>query len=494
MKHDEREHGRTSIAVDAVRVSELARDVVTPQSRTGLGPTAAFFAAVAGMGCGGSDPSTDAGSFGAATADASSGSTTGEPETAGTDTSAQTMTGTSTQTMTGADETSTGDAESGEGSETSGSVAFCGDGVVQDPEQCDDANAVAADGCESDCSFSPQALVWEHYLDAGLTESARDLALSAADELYMVGVSYDGGPAIESLLWNLQPEDGALLWTESFTADTGPADAAQSVDARAGEVAISGAVEVDGTRYESVRQYSSTGDLQWSGLTPEPDLLITYLAMHPPGDVFTASRALGASPSSRIRRTTEPGTVLWSAANAAVFNDIAVNVDGDVFVVGMLGGEGWIGRFNADGELQWDQTWAGAGDETRLYALAIGPDGDPRTTGPVLRDGDTDVSVQRWASGNGSLLMAQQHDIAGSGLPYAIDVGPSGKTVVCGTHNPEAEESVNAWSAEIDGRGAISWERDLGASACRRVEVDSAGFMYLAGTGSGDAWVAKMAP
>jgi cysteine-rich repeat protein len=30
----------------------------------------------------------------------------------------------------------------------------CGDGVVQAPEQCDDANQIGGDGCEADCSFT----------------------------------------------------------------------------------------------------------------------------------------------------------------------------------------------------------------------------------------------------------------------------------------------------------------------------------------------------
>lgn len=33
--------------------------------------------------------------------------------------------------------------------------ARCGDGVVQAPEQCDDGNAVAGDGCEADCTRTP---------------------------------------------------------------------------------------------------------------------------------------------------------------------------------------------------------------------------------------------------------------------------------------------------------------------------------------------------
>ena len=42
------------------------------------------------------------------------------------------------------------------GTSDAGSMAsgICGDGVVGEGEQCDDANAVSGDGCESDCSFS----------------------------------------------------------------------------------------------------------------------------------------------------------------------------------------------------------------------------------------------------------------------------------------------------------------------------------------------------
>ena len=36
-----------------------------------------------------------------------------------------------------------------------GGVQVCGDGVPQAPEECDDMNQTAADGCENDCTLTP---------------------------------------------------------------------------------------------------------------------------------------------------------------------------------------------------------------------------------------------------------------------------------------------------------------------------------------------------
>lgn len=440
-------------------------------------------------GCGGSDSPSNTG--GASATGSSTTSGTGDVGST-TDAPDSMETGASSTTTDDPADTSTSGDETGEESET-GDATQCGDGIVQDPEQCDDANAVDGDGCESDCGFSPQALVWERFFDLGFMESAGDLALSPEGEVYVVGRSFDGESVRESIVWNLRSADGEVLWTESFTGDA--ALTASSVDAGDGLVAVGGSVESDGTRQESIRIYAPGGELQWSSVTPQPDLMTTYLALHPSADAVTASREFGTA-SSQVRRTGAQDGVVWSTGTSATATDIAVDEAGAVYVSGMAGGEGWVGKFDAAGELQWDRTWAGAGIETRVYSVAVGPDGDVRTTGPVIGDDDVDVAVQRWSSADGSMLMAEQVDIEGSVLAYRVDVGASGKTVVCGAHNPNGPgtEPLHAWLAEFDERGAMLWDRDLDAATCLRVKVDSDDFVVLAGSESSDVWVARVAP
>ena len=423
--------------------------------------------------------------------EASGASTTGN----GTDDSAETGTGTgSGGADTGGHDETAGSSDAGSDGETG--LAECGDGVVQDPEQCDDANAIDGDGCESDCIFSPQALVWERQFDLGHSDTALDLALGPTGGLHVVGVSSESQYYFETVLWSLRTTDGDLLWSESFTGDA--VRAAHAVDARDNLIAIAGVVGTDGSFHESIRAYDPSGDLQWSrSSTPLPEPSGTHLGLGPTGSAVTANRAV-AAPSSQVRLTTEQDGLVWSTSTSAVAMDVVVDETGNVFVSGVAVDEGFLAKLDPTGQTLWTQTWSGSGPVTRLTDLAIAPDGTIQSVGQVLQNGnvDVDVAVHRWSSDDGTLLSAVQHDVEGSVLAYGVDVGTSGKVIVCGSHNPNGPGTIplNAWVAEVDEDGALLWEHDVTPGVCLGVVVDGEDFSYLAGSVSSDAWIARLAP
>src|SRR5262245_7025026 len=71
-------------------------------------------------------------------------------------------------------------------SESTGSAPGCGNGVVEDDEQCDDANDAFGDGCNPDCRLSA-ADVWSFDYDDGYSRWSDAIAV---DEMGMV---YVGG-------------------------------------------------------------------------------------------------------------------------------------------------------------------------------------------------------------------------------------------------------------------------------------------------------------
>lgn len=88
----------------------------------------------------------------AATEASSSGTTTSEAPTTGSTTSGSTTSTASSETNV----TSTGST----GSTTAAEVPYCGDGMVTEPEECDDGNAIDEDGCTTGCTFTPYLVVF----------------------------------------------------------------------------------------------------------------------------------------------------------------------------------------------------------------------------------------------------------------------------------------------------------------------------------------------
>lgn len=89
-----------------------------------------------------------------------------------------------------ADSTTTDDGSESDGSESSGDetgpVSSCGDGILDEGEQCDDGNSMDADGCNADCVESGSEL-WMH-----ATMNAWDRIAVAPDDGIVVARSANG--------------------------------------------------------------------------------------------------------------------------------------------------------------------------------------------------------------------------------------------------------------------------------------------------------------
>ncbi|MEZ4380765.1 MAG: pectin acetylesterase-family hydrolase [Nannocystaceae bacterium] len=105
----------------------------------------------------------------AATASASAGSTSSTA--AATETAGDDETTTTTTTTTTGDASTSAASGTMSGGETTGTTGpaepYCGDGVVDRDEACDDGNADDFDGCRSDCTavapLDPPAMEWKYY-------------------------------------------------------------------------------------------------------------------------------------------------------------------------------------------------------------------------------------------------------------------------------------------------------------------------------------------
>ncbi len=278
---------------------------------------------VLAFGCGDDvTPAADGGS--------SSGSST-QTSTSATD-------GPSTSSTTGptsTTQTSQADASSGTGFEPP--EPACGNGFVEEGEECDDANDDEEDGCTSSCALRC-GIEWT-------TEVLPPTDTSVIDA-QDVATSADGGAVVGGLLREIttdQRGNQTILDDEGVVLRVGPD----------GETLWNTAIEVDGF-----------------------DATVTGVAVDDAGNVYAAATvdAIDTDADIRLYKLDPRGAVLWfsefdSAVDTAedLSFGVAVGGDGNPVIVGQVrAGEGdndvWVSSRDArTGDELWSSTWSGEG-------------------------------------------------------------------------------------------------------------------------------------
>jgi len=224
--------------------------------------------------------------------------------------------------------------------------------------------------------------------------------------------------------------------------------------------------------------------------------------------------------------------------------------DGSIYLTGLtygnLGGinqgeaDGWVAKYNSNGTQQWvKQLGTSSWDEAK--GVAIDPQGNVYITGQTkgslagTNQGDTDAWVAKYDY-QGNLIWKQQLGTQAEDSSQGIAVGNNGNIYLTGyTHSKLGDPfagnpyewgesdvtwaaihgdksglggtyygSADAWVAQYDSNGNLSWKRQLGTSqydSASGVATDSEGNAYITGstrgklgttqTGSKDIWVAK---
>lgn len=318
---------------------------------------------------------------------------TGSPPTT-TSSSDDGTTGTTTTTTTGGSSSTTGSTDTG-GESSSGDPPVCGDGVVAGDEACDDANDVADDGCEFDCTWTPCAVIWQIHEGVGMTTAAYGLAVDAEGHPLVVGDELFDQPQSESRVWKYDSE-GAQLWQASPLGQVTATlySAATTAD---GDVIVVGD-RTDGPFVRNAQaRYSGDGALLWAeeafaekwvtrGVAVAADGAILVAGYHPIGLNIHAPLRAALGPDGGIEWTV---TALPEGATTGTALAVAVDPDGDlVFAGGVTEGAArlWIERRTFDGGLLWSRSYDSPAG-SHAIAVAIGPDGTLAIAGAVGGEG-----------------------------------------------------------------------------------------------------------
>lgn len=430
-------------------------------------------------------------------------------------TSASTTASTSAADSTGTD-AGTDDASAGSSDTTDGVPASCGDGMVDEGEQCDDGNDVQGDGCNVDCVESG-AQRWELLYDApaGLSDCGYDVAVNAAGAIAVAGdATSPDGDTFDILAIGVN-SDGSLAWDMIYdSASTNESPGGATDRAYAVAIEDDGEVIVAGHEYLSpetvwVRKLDAAGETQWTrtggdthagrayGLSLGTDDSVFVVGTHGLYAFVTKYNTNGVEYWTQERKGTDGCNGCDYLADARGLDDGGVivggsfdNDDGDAALVRMsnIGDDAW--SFEVDGGGTDDGVIAvAASGESTLAVMGWGGG-----QAPELRSYAPDGSVE-WMLAD---PMPETPEIAD-----VVALSDGGFALLANTYDPDVMAYVGVL-ARFDDAGGLLWQRTLAApqtgyAGASAIAVDGDDNLYVAGCRTDgevqtDVWLVSFTP
>jgi cysteine-rich repeat protein len=229
-------------------------------------------------------------------------------------------------------------------------------------------------------------ILWEETVSSGLGDDfGKKVSRTPEGDLVLAGVrSVEGGLA-ELWVQRYAP-DGAVQWTHTRPMNSGPLyELGPVLDAAADQVVIGFHTPPPAPSGELLFALQpETGAELWSQAVPMSEDVVRGLARASDGDILAASFA------TLVRRLSSAGESEWSRTQCMAegrSNDVAVDAQGDVIVVGTSFGDAQICKFTAAGELRWERLVAGGSGG---FGLAVALTADDRiVVAGEMGNGDT---------------------------------------------------------------------------------------------------------
>ncbi|MEZ4384232.1 MAG: hypothetical protein R3A79_23060 [Nannocystaceae bacterium] len=453
-------------------------------------------------------------------------------ESDGSTSAASTSTTEDSATTASASATTAESATTEDSAGSTGGAGFCGDGVVDDGEDCDDgpnnaddaactascAAATCGDGlvhagveacddgdddgdnyCDNACELTGTQLLWQDIIaEGGTSKAGRGIAIDGLGDGVVVGFR---GPANEEHLWlRKYSPSGAVIWEQEHDAKSqgegvaiGVADGIWAV----GRTSAQGDILVlrfntDGSFVAGdVVDVEGGFDRAWAVATDDD------------GRAYVAGMGVvGMNTWERLvlRAYDAGGDELFTKVEPVPFvtHGIGVDVaaDGDLLVAGTWEKDGdqdlWVGRFTAAGAPVWGYNEGDGATWETAWDVVVAGDGSIYATGGV-GGGKTDTWVRKHDPA-GAELWTVVHTSEGLNADrgHGIAVDSAGEVVVVGVENG------NAWIRKLTAAGAEVWtevvDDDMWAAA-NGVAIDDDDRIWVTGQRLGNRiWVARLMP
>ncbi|MBU0517609.1 SBBP repeat-containing protein [bacterium] len=335
------------------------------------------------------------------------------------------------------------------------------------------------------------------------------LALGEDGSVYVGGYSSHSTQGYDYLLIKYD-NDGNELWVNRHNGPVSIDDWIHDLELdNDGNIIVTGSCGVALYWWDFVTiKYSPDGTELWTASYNGPgDLSDLYpsLAIDEEGNIFISGESYGDSTAGKDIATIKydaDGNELWvqrydAGGMGDWSNDIAVDVDGNVFVTGTsapVAGSYDITtiKYDTGGSEQWVAQYDGSMNDTDIgRALTVDGDGNTYVTGSILATGEYfDYVTIKYDNDGNEVWTRNYGDPFHSGdIPAAITVNDAGDVYVTGTNfNGHAQnyltikyssDGFQQWTAQYDNNGSY------GNDEVKDITLDSEGNIYITGWSDG---------
>ncbi len=399
-------------------------------------------------------------------------------------------------------------------------MAMCGNGMVEEGEQCDDGNSDYEDACNNECIASCGPM-WTSTVEGSvprdLDPHAGDAVIDARGRLLVTGTIDESGDGGDLWIARRGPE-GRDLWSQTVEGGDGP-DGGQAIAADTrGNVLVVGHWWSNESRDVWARMLGVDGAAQWTMVHDDLASLDdagTGAAFDPQGNaivVGTVTTAPGET-DAWVRKLDPTGQELWTttwpspAAGPPTPDQggaVVTNADGDVFVLARAAAgrdtfDAVMLQYDADGNGPLSLTIpladAPRRHDHRPLDLAIGPDGSLTMLIEALdARGVPSFSVHRiaddltpmWSFEGSALEVREPLRATGLGVDEQGGVGLLATVL---------QRPSQGFAIRLDTDGAPLCSRPLageaGTLSLGGGTVDPGGNMYAIGVSAGQPWLGR---
>jgi uncharacterized delta-60 repeat protein len=206
------------------------------------------------------------------------------------------------------------------------------------------------------------------------------------------------------------------------------------------------------------------------------------------------------------------GNIVWQKTYGGVGGTkgaycIRQTFDGGYIVAGYLdaagtgGRDAWILKLNSDGEVDWQKAYGGPSDD---YALSIQQtlDGGYIVAGMTLSYGAGEVDG--WVfklNSSGDIIWQKTYGGTGDDRSHSIQQTSDGGYIVAGRTTSSGAGNADAWVFKLSSSGDVQWEKTYGGADEDRAydiqQTSDGGYIVTGYTasfavGEADAWVLKL--